>query len=190
MGKTKTLNYQIYSALSSINLQDKEKRTDKYNQDNNTDLNSVGKREFKQNGTSKNYIFSKRSAEAITEKAKTITKFLKENYSVKMVKDITPEMCIAFLDTKQGCSNKTISAYKYALEKISIACSQKFHTPEFYNEDVRKHKVENTYRTNSARLYTNEQIEKICNFKSDRQTEIKCMAYLRLQNSRTNQYKN
>lgn len=188
MGKSKSLSYQIYSALSSINLQDKEKRTEIYNQDNNTDLSSVGKREFKQNGTSKNYIFSKRSAEAITEKAKTITKFLKENYNVKMVRDITPEMCIAFLDTKQGCSNKTISAYKNALEKISIACSNQFHIQGFYTEEVKKHKVEDTYKTNSARIYTNEQIEQICEFKSDRQKEIKCMAYLRLQNSRTHIY--
>lgn len=178
MGKSKSLSYQIYSALSSINLQDKEKRTETYNQDNNTDLNSVGKREFKQNGTSKNYIFSKRSAEAITEKAKTITKFLKENYNVKMVRDITPEMCIAFLDTKQGCSNKTISAYKNALEKISIACSNQFHIQGFYTEEVRKHKVEDTYKTNSARIYTNEQIEQICEFKSDKQDIIRCMCYV------------
>ena len=43
-----------------------------------------------------------------------------------MVRDIKPEMCIAFLDTKQGCSSKTISAYKNTIEKIAIACSCKF----------------------------------------------------------------
>ena len=178
MGKSKSLGFQIHSALLEINLQDKDKRTDIFNKENNTHYKTVGKREFKQNKTSINYIFSKRSAENITEKSKTFTKFLKENYNVKMVRDITPQMCIAFLDTKQGCSSKTISAYKNALEKISLACSQKFHIQGFYTEDVRTHKVVDTYKTNSSRLYTNKQIEKIYNFESKRQAEIKCMCFL------------
>ena len=178
MGKSKSLGFQIHSALAEINLQDKDKRTEIFNKENNTHYKTVGKREFKQNKTSINYIFSKRSAENITEKSKTFTKFLKETYNVKMVRDITPQMCIAFLDTKQGCSSKTISAYKNALEKISLACSQKFHIQGFYTEDVRTHKVVDTYKTNSSRLYTNEQIEKIYNFESKRQAEIKCMCFL------------
>ena len=178
MGKSKSLGFQIHSALAEINLQDKDKRTEIFNKENNTHYKTVGKREFKQNKTSINYIFSKRSAENITEKSKTFTKFLKENYNVKMVRDITPQMCIAFLDTKQGCSSKTISAYKNALEKISLACSQKFHIQGFYTEDVRTHKEVDTYKTNSSRLYTNEQIEKIYNFESKRQAEIKCMCFL------------
>ena len=178
MGKSKSLGFQIHSALAEINLQDKDKRTEIFNKENNTNYKTVCKREFKQNKTSINYIFSKRSAENITEKSKTFTKFLKENYNVKMVRDITPQLCIAFLDTKQGCSSKTISAYKNALEKISLACSQKFHIQGFYTEDVRTHKVVDTYKTNSSRLYTNEQIEKIYNFESKRQAEIKCMCFL------------
>lgn len=178
MGKSKSLGYQIHSALSEINLQDKEKRTDIFNKENDTNYKTVGKREFKKNGTSINYIFSKRSAESITEKSKNFTKFLKDTYNVKMVRDITPQMCISFLNTKQGCSNKTISAYKNALEKISLACSQKFHIENFYTDMVRKYKVEDTYKTNSKRIYTNTQIEQIYNYKSNRQTEIKTMAFL------------
>ena len=127
MAKSKSLGYQIHSALAEINLQDKDKRTDIFNKENDTNYKNVGKREFKRNGTSINYIFSKRSAENIAEKSKTFTKFLQETYNVKMVRDIKPEMCIAFLDSKKGCSTKTISAYKNALEKISIACEKKFH---------------------------------------------------------------
>ena len=132
MGKTKSLGFQIHSALAEINLQDKEKRTDIFNKENDTNYKTVGKREFKKNNTSINYIFSKRSAENITEKSKTFVKFLKDNYNVKMVRNITPQMCIAFLDTKQGCSSKTISSYKNAIEKIAIACSCKFHIDNFY----------------------------------------------------------
>ena len=178
MAKSKSLGYQIHSALAEINLQDKEKRTDIFNKENDTNYKSVGKREFKKNGTSINYIFSKRSAENIAEKSKTFTKFLKETYNVKMVRDIKPEMCIAFLDTKQGCSSKTISAYKNTIEKIAIACSYKFHIDNFYTDTVRKHKVADTHKSNSKRVYTNEQIEQIYNYKSDRQAEIKTMSFL------------
>lgn len=178
MGKTKSLGYQIHSALAEINLQDQEKRTEIFNKENGTHFHSVGKREFKQNGTSINYIFSKRTSEVIAEKSKTFVRFLKENYNIKLVRQITPQMCIAFLDTKQGCSKKTVYAYKNMLNKISIACANKFHCKEFYTEEVRKHKVEGTYTTDSKRVYTNEQIEQICNFKSDRQNEIKTMAYI------------
>ena len=178
MGKSKSLGFQIHSALAEINLQDKDNRTAIFNKENNTHYKTVGKREFKQNKTSINYIFSKRSAENITEKSKTFTKFLKETYNVKMVRDITPQMCIAFLDTKQGCSSKTISAYKNALEKISLACEKKFHIENFYTDLVRKYKVDDTYKTNSKRVYTNTQIEQIYNYKCNRQAEIKTMAFL------------
>ena len=178
MGKSKSLGFQIHSALAEINLQDKDKRTEIFNKENNTHYKTVGKREFKQNKTSINYIFSKRSAENITEKSKTFTKFLKDNYNVKMVRDITPQMCIAFLDTKQGCSSKTIASYKNAIEKIAIACSQKFHIENFYTDLVRKYKVEDTYKNNSKRVYTNTQIEQIYNYKSNKQAEIKTMAFL------------
>ena len=51
MAKSKSLGYQIHSALAEINLQDKEKRTDIFNKENETNYKSVGKREFKKNGT-------------------------------------------------------------------------------------------------------------------------------------------
>lgn len=178
MGKVKSLGYQIHSALADINLQNPEKRTDIYNKENSTNYDKVGKKEFKQNQTSINYIFSQRSAENIAEKSKNFTKFLKENYNIKMVKDITPQMCLEYLNTKQGCSNKTISAYKNMLEKVSIACSVKFGCEKFYTEEVRNYKVADTHKTNSKRIYTNQQIEQICNYKGNRQNEIMTMAYL------------
>ena len=178
MGKVKSLGYQIHSALAEINLQDTEKRTVIYNKENGTEYHKVGKREFKQNGTSINYIFSQRSAENISEKSKNFTKFLKENYNIKMVRDITPQMCIAYLDTKQGCSNKTISAYKNMIEKVAIACSVKFHSDNFYTQEVKGYKVADTHKANSKRIYTNQQIEQIYNYKSNRQAEIKTMAFI------------
>ena len=178
MGKNKSLGYQIHTALAEINMQNQEKRTEIYNRENNTHFSSVGKREFKRNGTSINYIFSQRTAQCLAEKSKNFVKFLKENYNIKMVKEITPKMCLEYLNTKQGCSKKTISAYKNMLEKVSVACSKKFGCEQFYTQEVRTYKVEDTYKTNSARIYTNAEIEQICNYKSSRQKEIQTMIFL------------
>ena len=178
MGKTKSLGYQIHTALNEINMQNQEKRTEIYNKENGTHFLSVGKREFKRNGTSINYVFSQRSAQNLAEKSKNLVKFLKENYNIKMVKEITPKMCLEYLNTKQGCSKKTISSYKNMLEKVSLACAKKFGCEQFYTQEVKTYKVEDTYNTNSARIYTNTEIEQICNFKGSRQNEIKTMAFL------------
>lgn len=177
MGKIKSLGYQIYSALNVINLQESEKRTELFNRLNGTDYQYVGKREFKKLGQTKEFIFSKRTAENTTEKAKTFCNFLKENYGIKLVRDITPEMAIAFLKSKEGCSAKTISTYKNMLFKVSFAIKMKFNIDGFYNKAVEQFKPENTYKSNSQRLYNNEQMEQIINYKSDRQNELKCMAY-------------
>ena len=178
MGKNKSLGYQIHTALAEINMQNKEKRTEIYNKENGTHFSSVGKREFKRNGTSINYVFSQRSAQNLAEKSKNLVKFLKENYNIKMVKEITPKMCLEYLNTKQGCSKKTISSYKNMLEKVSLACAKKFGCEQFYTQEVKTYKVEDTYNTNSARIYTNTEIEQICNFKGSRQNEIKTMVFL------------
>lgn len=180
MGKQKSLGYQIHSALAEINLQDAEKRTEIYNKENGTDLLRVGKREFKKNGTSIKYIFSQRTAENVAEKSKNFAKFLKENYNIKMVRDITPQMCIEYLNTKEGCSKKTVSAYKNMLEKLSYACSQRFKTEIFYTDEVRFYNVADTYKTNSSRVYSDKQIEQICNYNGCRQKEIQTMSFLGL----------
>ena len=86
MGKIKSLGYQIYSALNEINLQDSYKRTDVYNKMNSTDYEYVGKREFKQNRQTKEFIFSRRTAENTAEKSKTFVNYIKENFNVKFVK--------------------------------------------------------------------------------------------------------
>ena len=182
MGKNKSLGYQIHTALAEINMQNQEKRTDIYNRENGTNFSSVGKREFKKNGTSINYIFSQRTAQNLAEKSKNFVKFLKENYNIKMVKEITPKMCLEYLNTKQGCSKKTVASYKNMLEKVSLACAKKFGCEQFYTQEVKTHKVEDTYKTNSSRIYTNTEIEQIYNYKGSRQNEIKTMAFLGCRN--------
>lgn len=178
MGKRKSLGYQIHSALCEINLQDTEKRTGAYNTLNNTDAGSVGKREFKQNKQNKEYIFSKRTAENTAEKAKTFCNFLKENYGVKMVRDISPEMARAFLDSRNASTQKTISAYKNMLYKVNTAICRKFGCEGFYTDDIDKYKLKDASPTNSKRLYTDSQIQQIIVADSKYKNELKFMSVI------------
>ena len=178
MGKIKSIGYQIYSALNEINLQDSDKRTEVFNKLNHTELDYVGKREFKELGQTKEYIFSKRTAENTVEKSKCFTKFLKENYGIKLAKEITPDMAIAFLKTKEGCSAKTITAYKNMLYKVDYAIQLKFGAESFYTDTVANFKPESTYKSISTRLYSDNQIKQILSAPSDRANEMKAMALI------------
>ena len=178
MGKTKSLGYQIHSALNEINLQDADKRTEIFNKMNSTNYEYVGKREFKQNGQTKEFIFSRRTAENTTEKSKTFITYIKENYNVKFVKDITPEMVKSFLDSRDTNSQKTITAYKNMLYKIDVAIRLKFNCKGFYNETIANYKLdkENTVKTNSKRLYSDTEIKQILSVDSKYSKELKFMS--------------
>ena len=178
MGKTKSLGYQIYSALQEINLQDPNKRTEVFNKLNNTDFCYVGKREFKERGQSTEFIFSRRTAENTVEKSKTFAKFLKENYNIKYVKEITPEMAKAFLDSRNATTQKTISAYKNMLYKVNVGIQLKFNCLGFYNKEIDNYKLKESEKTNSKRLYTDSQIRQILIVDSKFKNEIKFMSVL------------
>ncbi|MBR3832315.1 MAG: tyrosine-type recombinase/integrase [Mycoplasmataceae bacterium] len=159
-------------------MQDSIKRTDIYNKMNSTDYEYVGKREFKQKGQTKEFIFSRRTAENVVEKSKTFAKFLKENYNIKYVKEITPSMAKAFLDSRNTNSQKTITAYKNMLYKIDVAIRLKFGCKGFYNETISNYKLdkENTVKTNSKRLYSDTEIKQILNVDSKYSNELKFMS--------------
>lgn len=178
MGKIKSLGFQIYSSLQEINLQDINKRTEVFNELNHTDFDSVGKKEFKDLDQNKDYIFSRRTSENTVEKSKTFTKFLKENYNIKYVKEITPEMCISFLDSRKTQNQKTISSYKNMLYKVNIAIQKKFGCSGFYNLDVENYKVQNSEKSNSKRLYSDQDIQKILSVESKYSNELKFMSVL------------
>ena len=176
MGKTKSLGFQIYSALQEINLQDVKKRTEVFNELNHADFDSVGKKEFKYLCQNKEFIFSRRTAENTVEKSKTFTKFLKENYNIKYVKEITPEMAKTFLDSRNTQNQKTISSYKNMLYKVSVAIQRKFGCQGFYNKEIENYKIDNSEKSNSKRLYSNQDIQKILSVDSKYINELKFMS--------------
>lgn len=176
MGKSKNLGYQIYSALQEINLQDSNKRTEVFNKINRTEYTHVGKREFKELGENKDFIFSRRTAENTIEKSKTFVKFLKENYNIKLVKEITPEMVRVFLDSRNATTQKTIAAYKNMLYKVNIAIQVKFNCQGFYDDTIKNYKLVEPQKTDSKRLYTDSQIKEILSVDSEYINELKFMS--------------
>ena len=176
MGKSKNLGYQIYSALQEINLQDSEKRILVFNKINGTEYTHVGKREFKELGENKEFIFSRRTAENTVEKSKTFVKFLKENYNIKLVKEITPEMVRAFLDSRNATTQKTIAAYKNMLYKVNIAIQVKFNCQGFYDDTIKNYKLVEPQKTDSKRLYTDSQIKEILSVDSKYINELKFLS--------------
>ncbi|MBP3606884.1 MAG: site-specific integrase, partial [Treponema sp.] len=143
-----------------------------------TCYDKVGKREFKKLGQSKEYIFSRRTAENTTEKSKAFINYIKENYNIKYVKEITPEMAKSFLDSRETSSQKTITSYKNMLYKINTAIQLKFGCKGFYNETISNYKLdkENTVKTNSKRLYSDIEIKQILNVDSKYSNELKFMS--------------
>ena len=75
MGKVKSLGYQIHTALSEINMQNQEKRTEIYNKENGTHFSSVGKREFKKMGQALTIFSLKGLPRTWQRKAKTLLSF-------------------------------------------------------------------------------------------------------------------
>ena len=93
-----------------------------------------------------------------------------------MVREITPDMAIAFLKTKEGCSAKTMTAYKNMLYKVDYAIQLKFGAESFYTDTVANFKPENTYKSNSTRLYTDNQIQQILSAPSELANQLKIMS--------------
>lgn len=55
-------------------------------------------------------------------------KFIKQNYNIKLVKDIKTEHCEAFLQSKidKGCSVSTVKSYAQSLQKLGKCCLYRF----------------------------------------------------------------
>ncbi len=81
--------------------------------------------------------------------AHTFSKYIKDEYNIKQVKDITPLMCQKFIDIKiqQGCSEETIFTYKSNLLKLSKCVNKTFTIKTDYNTNIDKEKIERAETT-------------------------------------------
>ena len=88
--------------------------------------------------------------------------FIKNEYGVKQVKQITPDMCQSFIEQKsaEGCSLKTIKTYQSNLLKISKCANKAFNICTDYSVSVDESKIEKT-ETIKQYSFTRAEMEKI-----------------------------
>ena len=88
--------------------------------------------------------------------------FIKNEYGVKQVKQITPDMCQSYIERKvdEGCSLKTIKTYQSFLLKISKCANKAFNIRTDYSVSVDESKIEKT-ETIKQYSFTREEMQKI-----------------------------
>ncbi len=88
--------------------------------------------------------------------------FIKNEYGVKQVKQITPDMCQSYIERKsaEGCSLKTIKTYQSNLLKISKCANKTFNIRTDYSVSVDESKIEKT-ETIKQYSFTREEMQKI-----------------------------
>ena len=88
--------------------------------------------------------------------------FIKNEYGVKQVKQITPDMCQSYIERKaaEGCSLKTIKTYASNLLKLSKCANKAFNIRTDYAVSVDESKIEKT-ETIKQYSFTREEMQKI-----------------------------
>jgi len=88
--------------------------------------------------------------------------FIKNEYGVKQVKQITLDMCQSYIErkTSEGCSLKTIKTYASNLLKLSKCANKAFHIRTDYAVSVDESKIEKT-ETIKQYSFTRAEMEKI-----------------------------
>ena len=93
--------------------------------------------------------------------AHDFSSYIRQEYSVKQIKEITHEMCQNYIDSKCGhCSLKTIKGYKSSLLKISQCANKAFNIKTDFSVTIDESKIEKT-ETIKQYSFTNEEMEKI-----------------------------
>lgn len=116
MGKKKSLFYQFESSINDINSGHK-KFVDKHSQKSQTEQESQPWR-----------IYSFSAKSNLLDTAHNFSGYLKEQYGISKVKEISSDMCQSWLDhcAKNGCSISTLECYKSNLKKLSHVVNRHF----------------------------------------------------------------
>ena len=116
MGKKKSLFYQFESSINDINSGHK-KFVDKHSQKSQTEQESQPWR-----------IYSFSAKSNLLDTAHNFSGYLKEQYGISKVKEISSDMCQSWLDhcAKNGCSIATLNCYSSNLKKLSHVINRHF----------------------------------------------------------------
>ncbi len=143
---SKSLFYQFNSAIDLNYRHHFNKHGDKFNPE-----------------TDSSHIVKSLSAKSnLKDFAHDFSAFIKSEYGVKQVKQITPDMCQSYIERKsaEGCSLKTIKTYQSNLLKISKCANKTFNIRTDYSVSVDESKIEKT-ETIKQYSFTRAEMEKI-----------------------------
>ena len=144
---SKSLFYQFNSALDMCFVLHFDKHSDKHNPQSESD-----------------HIIKSLSAKSnLKDFAHDFAAFIKSEYGVKQVKQITPDMCQSYIERKaaEGCSLKTIKTYASNILKLQKCTSRAFHIPKLdFSVSVDESKIEKT-ETIKQYSFTRQEMEKI-----------------------------
>lgn len=113
--------------------------------------------------TDSSHIVKSLSAKSnLKDFAHDFSAFIKSEYGVKQVKQITPNMCQSYIERKsaEGCSLKTIKTYQSNFLKISKCVNKTFNIRTDYSLSVDESKIEKT-ETIKQFSFTRAEMEKI-----------------------------
>ncbi len=113
--------------------------------------------------TDSSHIVKSLSAKSnLKDFAHDFSTFIKSEYGVKQVKQITPDMCQSYIERKsaEGCSLKTIKTYQSNFLKISKCVNKTFNIRTDYSVSVDESKIEKT-ETIKQFSFTRAEMEKI-----------------------------
>lgn len=116
MGKKKSLFYQFESSINDSESGHK-KFVDKHSQKSQTEQESQPWR-----------IYSFSAKSNLLDTAHNLSGYLKEQYGISKVKEISSDMCQSWLDhcAKSGCSIATLNCYSSNLKKLAHVINRHF----------------------------------------------------------------
>ena len=128
MGKKKSLFYQFASSINDSESGHK-KFVDKHSQKAQTEQEKQPWR-----------IYSFSAKNNLLDTAHNLSSYLKENYKITMVKEISSDMCQSWLDhcAKSGCSISTLESYKSNLNKLSHIINRHFGLHKDFSTTVKR----------------------------------------------------
>lgn len=111
-------------------------------------------------------IKSLQSKENILDFAKQFTDYIKCEFGVKQIKQITPEMCQSFIDKKssEGCTEKTVKAYQSLLNKLEVCAKHTFHIKIDFRTEIKKEFLQDRISIKEFG-FTDSEMKKILDYK-------------------------
>lgn len=142
---SKSLFYQFNSAIDLNYRHHFNKHGDKHNPESDS-------------GHIVKSLFAKSN---LKDFAHDFSAYIRQEYSVKQIKDITPEMCDNYIKSKyDSCSLKTIKTYQSNLLKLSKCANKTFNIRTDFSVSVDESKIEKT-ETIKQYSFTRAEMEKI-----------------------------